>query len=94
MKAHELLSDETRWTRRTMARQADGHECQTTDPLAQAWCLTGAVFRCYLTSAERAAAFNRLAHALAVPIDHIARWNDWHGRTIAEVQQVLHDLDL
>jgi hypothetical protein len=44
-RALEIVSDETKWTRGSMARTADGKACASLDPLAVRFCAVGALFR-------------------------------------------------
>lgn len=47
MKAWELLSDGSKWTRATMARNANGMPCASDSPSAHSWCAAGAIAHCY-----------------------------------------------
>ena len=44
-RALEIISDESKWTRGSMARPADGTACACLDPLAVRFCALGALFR-------------------------------------------------
>jgi hypothetical protein len=44
-RALEIISDESKWTRGSMARMADGTACACLDPLAVRFCAVGALYR-------------------------------------------------
>jgi hypothetical protein len=44
-RALEIISDEKKWTRGSMARMADGKACACLDPLAVRFCAVGALYR-------------------------------------------------
>ena len=44
-RALEIISDETKWTRCSMARMADGKVCASLDPAAASFCAVGALYR-------------------------------------------------
>lgn len=41
----EIISDESKWTRCSMARMADGKVCACLDPAAASFCAVGALYR-------------------------------------------------
>lgn len=47
MKAWELLSDKSKWTQRTTARDARGNPVVSRDPAAVCWCALGAIIKCH-----------------------------------------------
>lgn len=50
MKVHELLSDESKWTKKAFARASDYNtQVPVNDPSATCWCLQGAIYKCYET---------------------------------------------
>jgi hypothetical protein len=44
-RAIEIISDESKWTRCSMARMADGKVCASLDPAAASFCAVGALYR-------------------------------------------------
>jgi len=44
-RAIEIISDESKWTRCSMARMADGKVCACLDPAAASFCAVGALYR-------------------------------------------------
>jgi hypothetical protein len=44
-RALEIISDETKWTRGAMARNAFGHSCSAWDQEAVRFCAVGAIYR-------------------------------------------------
>lgn len=91
MKIQDLLTDESKWTKGTYARDATGAAVDDQDPAAVAWCLTGAAFKCY--------GFNptscRLIREMAVETACAALpyWNDEHA-TFPEVRALIERLDI
>lgn len=47
MKVKELLTDESKWTTGSLARDFDGNNCTQKCPDACCWCLIGAIYKCY-----------------------------------------------
>lgn len=60
MKVHELLSDESKWTKGVYARGADGRPLATSDPDATCFCLLGGLRICYPNLDERRAMTDRV----------------------------------
>ena len=47
MKIKELLTDESRWTRKHLCRDKDGNESFVFSENAHSFCLIGASYKCY-----------------------------------------------
>lgn len=47
MKAHELLSDRSKWTQKAIARNARGESVDELDDGACQWCVLGAIWFCH-----------------------------------------------
>jgi hypothetical protein len=60
MKAYELLSDSSKWTKGAGARDNDGIRCSPASPDAVCWCLFGAITRCYDNPFQIAAMVEKL----------------------------------
>ena len=89
MKAYELLSNESNWTKGHYAKDADGSPC---DPLfdgARCFCFAGAINRCY-SSNVRAVRW-KIVKVVGMSV---ATWNDAPRTTHAEVLGVLKKLDI
>lgn len=65
MTVQALLSDPSKWTRRIVARDAQGDGVEPDDQAAVCWCLSGALERCYKArpAAEYAQVLLRLFEA-------------------------------
>lgn len=93
MNAKELLSDPTRWTRKTRARRHDDSKTDSQSPEATCWCLVGAVEKCYGRGPAEAAAIEKLADVIADyphkkhPSHRLAQFND--NCTHAQLLEVL-----
>lgn len=90
MKAHELLSDESKWCKGCHCRDVHGNRVQGGSATAYAYSLSGVLLETYR---ERAGGpmqkvFNRIGRHL------LRKWNDAPERTFAEVKAVLVELDL
>ena len=58
MKAHELLSDCSKWTRGCYSRNRNGTPCASDSPHACQWCAMGAIIKCYPNKDDFAQAVN------------------------------------
>lgn len=88
MKAWQLLSDESKWTKGAFARDASGEETASAGENAVCWCAWGALNYCYRGTPEYNAAWT----ALDGRVRHIAAWNDTSKFTT--VRSVLKELDI
>ena len=101
MKVRELLTDESKWTQGREAIRPDGDVVSFTlasDPQAIAWCLTGALDRCYCFGEEWAHAIDAVIRYIGTSkIEKrmaIAEWNDAPARTFADVKALVDELDI
>jgi hypothetical protein len=98
MKAWELLSDKSKWTKSTFARDSKGESVQAWGEDAVCWCTLGAIQRCYRQSREGLSKAREVAGRLeqAASVQHfggiIAHWND--AATYEEVVALLKELDI
>ncbi len=92
MKAHELLAPEGAWTQDAFARDRTGKECPFDDRLACAWCLEGAVAKCYPNREDCMAQRAKLKEWL--PERTLGSWNDNPKRTQGQVVALLKELDI
>ncbi len=94
MKVSELLTDESKWCKRTMAKDISGYGVPFDSAYAVCWCLLGAAAACGYTSAEMAAfekAICAVAPMSAVDTTNvaIALWQDAAERTFDQVYELL-----
>lgn len=89
MKVSELLSNESKWTKDTQARNKDNVPVRFDDPSAVCWCLLGAIAKCY-DKCESLEIRNRLREFLPHPC--INRFNDNHS--YEEVMEVVRQADI
>lgn len=89
----ELLSDESKWCKEAMARDANGEETVEWGEDACQWCLSGAVGKCYsrIPNADVQDVFRRLKSAIIaegtnVPIEI---WNDADSTSFADIRRVI-----
>ena len=109
MKAYELLGDESKWCQKSFAVDVHGRGICVGDPQAVAWCLDGALLRCYAEAHNRdrsdtrySSVYRQVADALQwggrTPAIHpsivVSVWNDDPARTYAEVVGLLKRLDI
>lgn len=91
MKMRELLSDETKWTRRKYAEDRWMNSVRPCEHEAVAWCLKGAALKCYTNDEE----YRKVMDALTFEVGgRISAWNDSPERTFAEVKALLERLDI
>lgn len=88
MKVYELLSDESKWTRKHFAVDQHGHPCLADSPKAVAWDVTGGIDKCKGQSIN--AVLSRLN--LVEKVGNISSWND--SSTYTEVISLLKELDI
>jgi hypothetical protein len=88
MKVHELLSDESKWTRKHFAVDSEGNPCLADSSKASAWDVTGAITKCYGQSIS--AVINRLN--LVEKVGNISSWNDSSDHP--SVVSLLKELDI
>ncbi|PYQ25648.1 MAG: hypothetical protein DMF56_27015 [Acidobacteria bacterium] len=100
MKISELLTDASKWTQRTYARDEFGDDVAATDPKAVSWCLVGALVKCYAAGPDSVPAEQALRAAWARwSTEHeknptastLTGWNDAFGRTFEEVKQLVEE---
>lgn len=98
MKAWELLSDKSKWTKRAFARGGNGEVVDARSEEATCWCTLGAIQRCYLAPGRARIKWMEMAQHLeqAPPIQRfggiVADWND--AATYEEVVALLKELDI
>ncbi len=90
MKVRDLLTDESKWTKDTYARDKDGNATTPGASDAVCWCLVGALERCYIPTSEFGLVYERLARRT----DGAAKWNDASERTFPEVRALVEELDI
>jgi hypothetical protein len=100
MKAHEILSDESKWGKGANAVNAHGETVSPLDPTACKLCVGGALLRKHgyhtphvaLTDPRFRADRNKIINALCgAPI---TGWNDNSQTTYADVIKLLKELDI
>lgn len=85
MKAYELLAEPTAWTQGSYARNKAGKEVDSHSPEACAWCMAGAIEKCYPNDTELVLIYSRILDEIS-PLN-VAKFND--SRTHAEVLAIL-----
>lgn len=102
MTVQELLSDESKWTKGTFAR--DENNCNI-DPYSKGaicWCIKGAIMRCYEGDDEYWHANNEIRAAIAklkyfdkptININ-IMGFNDNPNTTFADIRRVIEEADI
>ena len=91
MKAHEILSDASKWTKGTLARDNKGQVCWIDSEAACQWCLMGAVRVAYPNSIANESALDRIQAKISPPISD---WNDDPATTFQDVRNLLLELDV
>ena len=98
MKAYELLSRPGAWTQHTLARDHDGDAVTVDSPHACAWCVAGAIMRCY-PLIKTPTLIDKLKQELLPTWKEstafiIGPYNDDPNRTQEEVVELLKKLDI
>lgn len=101
MKAYELLSSKEKWARGAYAYTAEGAVCNPKNTDAYAFCLVGALEKCYdvhdggpMYGMGRSTAYLGILEKLKNKVGNIPNWNDARERTYEEVIAVLKELDI
>ena len=105
MKIQDLLTDESKWTKGRNARDAQGNGVASRTPEAAAWCLQGAMWKCYGNEAEAIAVAHKMAEALPPtgrgelddgrdPFSELVNWNDLTTTTFSDVRRLVTELDI
>lgn len=84
----ELLSDESRWTKNSGGRTAEGAACSASNADAVAFCLAGAACRVSPEAGLDAISMAVMKHRSALSI---TSWNDHPFRTHADVLAFLDE---
>ena len=92
MKVYELLADESRWCKGSVARTAEGKPTNSSHPDACQWCLMGAVAHCYPAVAD----YSAVAEKIMLHTREIfpTLWNDSVVRKHEEVVALAKELDI
>lgn len=91
MKIHELLTDTSKWTQKTLALTAKGVGVKSSHPEACSWCLLGACIKCY--GIEKAD--NEITAQIRAKLGcGLVSWNDSPNRTFEEVRALVLELDI
>jgi hypothetical protein len=98
MKAYELLSEPSRWTKGTLARNSEGYATNVNGPTACSFCLVGAIEHCYPVPIKKLLDIvQQVKDELAIQapnFEFIGQWNDHPDRTHKEVVDLLKKLDI
>lgn len=91
MKVKELLDSEEKWTQGHLSIDRFGNFTLPTDENAVRWCLVGAIQHCYHDSHTRTTICDKL---LTLTGYSLTRFNDLHGRTFAEIRELIEKADI
>lgn len=96
MKAYELLSDESKWARRSYAYAEDGSPCDPRWKGACSWCVLGALEKCYSDPADICGGREYIQQVgkLRDVVGNISQWNDSRLTTYENVVETLRRLDI
>jgi hypothetical protein len=95
MKAKDLLSDKSRWTRGADARDRYGYRCDPYSSRAVSFCVLGAVLRAYqYRTHAQTEAIRALLQAIPSEYADVESWNDAPDRTFDDVSRVLEAADV
>lgn len=91
MKIKELLSDKSKWIQHTYAVEIIGGHVNPHSDKAVAFCLLGALARCYGGSNEYMEVKARIVKKVGW---YISLWNDDENRIFEEVKALVEELDI
>jgi len=90
MKIQDLLTDESKWTTGSYARDAKGKSVMEESLVAVCWCLVGAIRKCYNDLGEELKIKKKIRARLKKT--YIAEWSD--SATFKEVRNLIEELDI
>lgn len=92
-KVKELLSDESKWCKRTYARDANDVSISADSDAACSFCLLGAIHRCYQIGSIDV--IKRVRTKLQIEsYETVGTWNDNRNTTFADVKALVEELDI
>jgi hypothetical protein len=91
MKIKELFSGPEKWTKHAAAEDRLGTPCSPSSPNATAFCLLGAISRCYADDEDEERAVMRKL-VLEIGNGPISWWNDHPDRKFEEVKYLVERL--
>ena len=94
MKIRELLTDESKWCKKSYAFDAQGRKTTGYSPNAVKFCLVGAAQHCYGTGYIEYVIKMQDALKRKFDVGVIALWQDQPERTFAEVKALVEELDI
>ena len=97
MTLQDLFTSPDKWTQGAYARDASGYSVSPISRRAVAWCLNGALAKCYGDYDNGHTRYYEVATRIKQAIEpqyRIAHWNDTKGRTFEEVCELVKTLDL
>jgi len=89
MKIRELLTDESKWTKRFYAVDSNGEPLPPRSENAVSWCILGAINKCYTTE-EFVDLYLKMALHLGVA--SLVSWNE--RATFQDVRTLVESLDI
>jgi hypothetical protein len=93
MKAYELLSDESKWAKKSYAYETTGGPCDPRSETACSWCVMGAIERCYFDGNMSRRHMDAI-YKVETKVGSVPIWNDAKERTYEEVIALLKELDI
>ncbi len=103
MKLRELLTDKSKWTKHTLARNTKGSPVHPLSDEAVCWCLVGAMQKCYSIDSSVAAIVNNdvsveLREAIKRKYGHmyistVLGFNDTQETTFEQVKEILNEIE-
>jgi hypothetical protein len=95
MTVQELLSDESKWTTYTYARNVDGARVNYASPDAVCWCVLGAIRKCYPDSAiHYQDILEKTIQKLTSEFHTAADYNDYDSTTFADIQNLIKEANI
>ena len=93
MKVQDLLTDESKWTQESYAKNAKGNAVKWTSQFAVCWCLSGAVRKCY-SDLQQFEILKKIRNFIKNKVGHtnIASFND--KATFQDICNLIEELDI
>ncbi len=94
MKVKELLSNESKWTQKAVARDKDNNWCYPYAETAAKWCLVGAIQKCYPNDTIRIKTLLLNLIHKSFEYHGLENFNDNRRRKFEDIKQLVERADV
>lgn len=91
MKVKELLSDKSKWTKNTYAKDKSNQPVPPRSRNAVCWCLIGAILKCYRNETKRSEITLKISNKTG---KLLSAFNDHKNTTFKTIKRLVNELDI